>query len=285
MSRPVDRHPRHQLRVHVVIGLGTRLPDAVVGLADGRDGDVDQMSNLAPQAQRGHPVRVLVQQRRVEQRSHDVVLALSRGGVADAHGRAAAVSAEVAEHLFAHHIAAVDRDHDVELAAGVDAVAHEVEEAERLGPVADQVHRPDRHRAVAGPREPVVPVAFAADPLGQARGRCRDHGPGRGVLEQLQRERGAQHVVSPRSVVVELRSPATPEAARSSKLLEGSIGRDRLGPVLPPGEDGPEALSRIQPDAGGDASLLARLQHGAAVHRQRQPLPTRALGKGAVGCG
>ena len=68
----------------------------------------------------------------------------------------------------------------------------------------------ERECRVAHPAEAVVPVALAADLLGQRRGRRRRDRPGGRVEEQLERQRAADHGIAPRAVVRTLRGPAPP---------------------------------------------------------------------------
>ena len=98
-------------------------------------------------------------------------------------------------------------------------VAGEVEEAAGLLRVADLVHGADRHGAVAGPREAVVPVARAAGPGRQARGGRRHHGSGGRVLQQLQHQRRAH---ARRDARARRRSCARPRPARSDAWRAGA---------------------------------------------------------------
>ena len=68
----------------------------------------------------------------------------------------------------------------------------------------------EREGGVAHPAEAVVPVAFAADLLGQRGGRGGGDRSGGGVEEQLERQGAADHGFAPRPVVGALRGPASP---------------------------------------------------------------------------
>ena len=82
--------------------------------------------------------------------------------------------------------------------------------------------RVDRERRVADPGEAVVPVALAADLLGQPRGRRRDQRAGRRVRHQLQRHRRAFDHLPPPSRVAGPADPAAPEVAGLLEQLQRS---------------------------------------------------------------
>ena len=108
------------------------------------------------------------------------------------------------EHALLGHGRTLDRVHDSQLGDAVERIADEVKEVTRLTLVADQVRGADGQRRIARPRVTVVPVPGAPQPLRQ-RGRGRSHDrAGSGVDQQLQRECGAQDVMSPGTIVLEL---------------------------------------------------------------------------------
>ena len=73
-----------------------------------------------------------------------------------------------------------------DLEAGVDGeVAEPLHEVGGLLLEAQLEERVQREAGVAQPGEPVVPVPLAADPLGEARGRCCHDGPGGSIEEKL----------------------------------------------------------------------------------------------------
>ena len=79
------------------------------------------------------------------------MLNLIAGRVAEAYRLTAPVAGEVLEeHLVGDHLA-VDRDHEVEPIVSLHGIAHELEEAQRLLAVADQVHGANCHGAIARP--------------------------------------------------------------------------------------------------------------------------------------
>ena len=61
VQRAVERDPGHELRVHVVCRNRPRLPDAVVGLDRVLDCLVDELADLAPQAEAEGSARLLVE--------------------------------------------------------------------------------------------------------------------------------------------------------------------------------------------------------------------------------
>ena len=130
--------------------------------------------------------------------------------------------------------------------------------ATRLVLEAGAHERVDRERRVAQPAVAVVPVAHAADLLGE-RGRGRgDDAAGRRVGERLQRDRRAQHRVAPLAVVG---AAGRPVAARTR-----SCGRARRRPAadLGPrqvrrraGQHERHPVARAHCELGGVAEVVA----------------------------
>ena len=160
----------------------------------------------------------------VDQLAVDVELELVGSAVPDPHGRRAPVALEVLEHLLGQLGAAVDRVHDLERPRLVtdplgQAVSQPVHEARGLVSKAEPEQRVEREGRVPNPRIAVVPVAAAADLLRQARGRRRDHCPGRLVGEELEDECRAMHRLPPPAAIARLPDPAAPELDRVLELL------------------------------------------------------------------
>ena len=176
----------------------------------------------------------------------DVELQLVGGAVADPHRARAAVARPVLEHLLLEIARPVDPVHDVERAARAagmlaDPIAQPHPELLRLLDEPDAQQRAHRERGIADPGVAVVPVALAADLLGQRRRRRRDQPPGRGVRHQLEGDRRAVHHLAPAPTVGRL-APATScqNATVSSNSRHTSAGRTSRG--------GPSAaLSSITP--------------------------------------
>ena len=122
--------------------------------------------------------------------------------------------------------AAVEAIQDVELGLGQRRRLHEPpEQRPRLGVASEPHQRADHEVGVANPAEAIVPVALAADLLGQRRRRRGDRGAGRREDHQLQRQRAPQDEVGPWAVVGARVGPLLPEADR---VVEP--GGDRLRP-------------------------------------------------------
>src|SRR5262249_60598923 len=97
--------------------------------------------------------------------------------------------------------------------AALDRVQRPTEKPQRLLRTADAIERVNRERRVAQPRIAIIPVALAADHLGQRRGRRRHDRAALKVIEQLERQRRAAHYLFPRPFVSDARSPSPPGVA------------------------------------------------------------------------
>src|SRR5262249_15416427 len=86
----------------------------------------------------------------------------------------------------------------------------------------------EREGSVAKPTVPVVPVADAADLLGQARGQGRDDRSSRLICHQLERECRAQHHLAPTAMVGAMRKPALPVCDRLAEILLRFAGSGTL---------------------------------------------------------
>ena len=116
---------------------------------------------------------------------------------------------------------------DLPLARAVGQPAHE---RRRLLGEAEPQQRVERERGVADPRVAVVPVALAAELLGQRRGRRGHERAGRRVGEQLERQRRAVHHLAPAAAVARLRrasgaSSATVASNAPPSRARGTGGR------------------------------------------------------------
>ena len=172
--------------------LAAHLPDARVLLAPaprrrvGQVGDEAWISGM----QVAEPLAVEVQ--RVEQLAVDVELGLVPGAVADAHRARVAPAAQVRQLALGQVVLAADPVHDLQRALARPAAGrarHERDELLRLVGAGADVERLEREARVADPREAVVPVALAADGLGQRGGRRRDDRAGRAVGQPLEHAR------------------------------------------------------------------------------------------------
>ncbi|CAA9549224.1 MAG: hypothetical protein AVDCRST_MAG88-644 [uncultured Thermomicrobiales bacterium] len=155
----------------------------------------------------------------------------------------------------------------------IGGVHHPVEEDFSLVPIAEAEERVKGERGVAQPAIAIIPVAGAPEALRQRGRRRGDDRAGRGVVEELQRQRRATHHRPVRAVVG---APADPAAPVLGRLLEESPGhcRDVAVPEerrpAPVGqhEDGLVALTK--PAAAGRRvrRVVDRQRHGG-VQRQR----------------
>ena len=180
------------------------------------------------------------------------------------------VAAEVRQLELRQVRAPVDRVHDLQRAGLVGMVLalagpllEPVHERAGLLGEAEPQERVQREGRVADPRVAVVPVARAADRLGQARRGGRDDGARRLVGQQLQRQRRARDHLAPATPVLRLRDPAPPELDRLREL-RGRLARpddapDR-GALGHPLEHERDALARVQGElrAHAHADLLER---------------------------
>ena len=131
-----------------------------------------------------------------------------------------------------------------------------------------------REGGVAQPRVAVVPVAGAAEGLGQAAGGRRDHGAGGLVRAELEREGRPLDHLAPAPPVVAAPDPPAPEfAGRGDRALHRLVRPALAAGRRLPHE--PRALARAQPEpALGGRSLhpqgLARPQLGGGSRVGRE---------------
>ena len=136
-----------------------------------------------------------------------------------------------------------------------------------------------RERGVAHPGVAVVPVALAADLLGQGRGRRGHQAAGRGVGHQLQRDRRALDRLAPPAGVGRPGQPRPPEPRPSRRRAPGSRRRGsraaarprptparRRGSRPPPGRATRAGPRRSTCDAG--LPLVAGLAHDVQGQRR-----------------
>ena len=184
--------------------LAAHLPDARVGLAPAARRGVGEVGDerLDLRVQLAEPLAVEVQ--RVEQLAVDVELDLVPRAVADAHGRRVAPAAQVLQRALGQVVLAADPVHDLQRAlagAAAGGARHERDELLGLVRAGADVERLEREARVADPGEAVVPVALAADRLGQRGGGRGDDRAGRAVGEALQDARAVAHEVAVRALV------------------------------------------------------------------------------------
>ena len=154
----------------------------------------------------------------VERRHHlavDVELELAGGGVADAHGCRALVTREPVDLPLVEAALAGGPVHDLHLRgiAG-DGPQQPVPPGHGLVVEAAAHQRLEGQRGVAQPAEPVVPVAVAAEGLGQRRGRGRHDPAGRLVGQRLQGDERPDHRLAVLALVGALGGPVGSTTAR-----------------------------------------------------------------------
>ena len=164
-----------------------------------------------------------------------------------------------------------------------DPVPEPLQERGGLLGVAEAEQRVDGERRVADPGVAVVPVALAADLLGQT-GRGRgDERAGRRVGHQLERHRRAGDHLLPAAVVRRAVQPAVPPRGRVLEHVQHLLRRHRLRLPAPVLEHDPGDLPRAQhlrqprvavarPLERGPLLLQRPAGYGDAVARQRRPL-------------
>ena len=195
---PVDGHPAHGTGMHVVAGWGTQLPDPLVGVLPATLDRGDQLLHQPPVALGeggsgpGEPPQQL------HDRTEDVGLDLPVGCVADPHGTASPITLQL-DFLGLRRkrtaVDGVDRRQAIRLHAVVYQPQQPVEQVRGLAGRAEAHEAGSGHRRVADPAVAVVPVAGAAEALGQAGGGCSDDCPGRTVAQRLQHERRPAHEI------------------------------------------------------------------------------------------
>ena len=207
-------------------------PDALVGVApvlrNVVQNALDQLPHVLDLVERaGHQPVVLVDQ--VHEVAERVVLPLAIGVVADAYGARPGVAREVVERRLGQRPFAADAVHDLEVVAGGERGLDEFHEAAGGPDVSHAEHRFDGHGGVAQPAEPIVPVAFLADRLGQARGDGREHGAVV-VGEELQHEHAPLDDVVVAVVLLRAVRPVEPIDQRAAvfDLLAFDVDRDGL---------------------------------------------------------
>ena len=155
---------------------------------------------------------------------------------------------------------AADPVHDLQRALAGPAAGgagHEGDELLGLVRAGADVERLDRQARVADPGVAVVPVALAADGLGQRRGGRRDDRAGRPVGESLEHPRAEAHEILVRALVDVVLG------------LPGAPGLDR---VLDPLGD------LVGPGVGSGGSATLRPAPSAARTRPARPRQTRERG-------
>ena len=244
----VERHPRHHLRVGEVLARAPHLPDALVGLLPRGCAGSRGPSPRATTRRRRARARPAALVERVEDLAVDVQLELLRRGVADPHRRRVLVAGEPAtSNSVSRRSPATPYMICSSLRARRPrrgAASGATRAPRRCSP---RHQRVERERRVAQPAVAVVPVADAADPLGQRRGRRGDDAARGRVGERLE---GDERAVD--------------------ELLPLAVVRAALRPLLPPrGRPGERHAASHRAGAGVRATGTRRARTG--TRRPRRP--------------
>ena len=254
IGRARQRDPAHQLRVDEVPGFAPHLPDAMVLLLPAPRGGVgephEEAAGAGRQGRRSAPVAVVglgtdsvrgvehvVRQpvHRVEQLSVHVQLPLTPGAVAHTHGRGVAPTREVRELALGEVVFAADAEHDLQVAVSLQRSrgrrGHVLEEFVGLVGARRDPQRLDGERRVPDPREPVVPVPFAALAFWERRGGGGADRAGWLERQRLEHASALVHEVVPRAFVglVQLR-PRLPRRDRCRRAAPRSRPGSRCAP-------------------------------------------------------
>ena len=162
--------------------LAAHLPHAGVGLAPAPRGGVREIGDEPLDLRVELAELLAVQVQRVEQLAVDVELGLAPGAVADADRGRVAPAAQVGQLALGEVVLAADPVHDLQRALArpsAGRAGHERDEVLGLVRAGADVQRLERQAGVADPGVAVVPVALAADRLGQRGGRRGDDRAGR----------------------------------------------------------------------------------------------------------
>src|SRR5215831_6578777 len=199
-----------------MLWLTASLPDALVGVAPDTAGALGLGLNDRPEPAWQALVSPGMEQDRVEDGTKHVVLALIKGGIADANRACICVAREVVPRRFGQLATAIDAVHDLKrtVLVGLD-IGNELHELVRFPVKVEPMERLKHKSRVAHPRVTVVPVALSARRLWKGRGESSDRRAGRHKRQTFDGKRraldgGAEVVVGD----VGAPEPGTPIANR-----------------------------------------------------------------------
>ena len=256
----VEGYPGHHLGVGELLGFAAGFPDAFVGLLpDGFEmlKEGNQHAEFIPGAT---AEGVLGLEEAVEHFAVDVELNLAGCRVADAHGEGVFIAGEPADFPLEELAFALEAVHDLDLVGTAGEGAEEpVLPRGRFGEVAAIGEGEEGEGGVAQPAVAVVPVADAADGLGQGGGDRGDDAAGGAIDHGAQGDEGAFNDVAILAFVFEAMGPALPAFFAGFEGLEGVdfAGIGLVGAAIGEGEMDSLAL--------GDGKFGDRL-HVFAVH-------------------
>ena len=224
---PIARGPAHHRGERVDVRARAQLPGPGVGLVPE---DARPFAEALQQLEQAAAARV--QQALVEEgvgRGEDdaavhVVLPLLEGLVPDAHGAHAPVAREPLLDPLAERGLEADPVHGLQMSVGADdEVADVRQEALHRAGGSEPVQRLDREVRVARPAVAIVPVPPALGRLGNRAGERRHDRARLLEVTELERDRGADHLLLPLERDRERARPVRPVVARA--LVE--VARDR----------------------------------------------------------
>ena len=289
-DRPIERHPRHHLRVGEVPPRPAHLPDALVRLPPEFLEKRDERPLELPGRRVWGNARLQRQVHRVHYLAVDIELELVDGGIPDPHGSGALVTGQPRQLEFGQPPFAGGTIHDLQVPriAG-HRPQQPVAPRQRLLGIAADEKRIEREGRVPQPAVAIVPVADAADLLRQRGGRGRDDAPRRCERQRLQGDQGTHDFVGPVAVIGATPAPLLPPRAgvfhrradvdRRRRLVRGVPGQqERHAVPLAHGElgargqihavgldRGPERQRVWAADGAQRAVDLAHPRHDAAV--------------------
>ena len=228
----VERHPRHDLRVREVLPRTPHLPDPLVGLVPSVLEEVEQRQVRSTAWTSGSAMPAAAGSGAgVEHLAVHVELELLVRGVADAHRRRPLVAGQPGNLVLVSRRSPAG-PYMICRSRGLagDGAQQPVAPRLRLLLVAGVDEREQRERRVAQPAEAVVPVADAADPLGERRRRRGDDPARRRVRERLQRDHRPR---APLGASRRRRCTTRPPAATTTRRRSSAqVGVDRTRQVL-----------------------------------------------------
>ena len=258
-------------------GLAAHLPDPLVLLPPPARGRVGARDEELPPGGGPRVVRVELGDEpvgRAQQLAVDVDLPLGPGAVADADGPARAPPRQVRQRALAEVVLPADAEHDLQVATTQDlacgAGRQVVEELVGLVRAGGDPQGFEGEAGVPDPGVAVVPVAFAADLLGQRGRRGGDHRTGGLVGQRLQHPATVVDEIAPWPAVVLVQpGPRPPRVGRRAQRVVELLGRQRARPrfgrraVLQP-EQHTVARGERQPSGCGRTGDVER--GGAGKH-------------------
>ncbi len=226
----VHHHPGHHLGIGEVLAPCPHLPDALVRLVPHLRDVADHRQLQRPALAVGAAGRLAALVEDVHQLAIDVELELLVGRVAHPHGRGAFVAGQPVGLPFQQPALAADPVHDAHvLGIARGGAVQPVGPGARLLQMAGVDEGQERQGRVADPAVAVVPVARAAELLGERGGGRGDQSPGRGVGQGLQRQQRALDRLLVRPVDVGRAGPFGPEGLGVLQRLVGvDLVRDRF---------------------------------------------------------